>query len=96
MIKIRIKTKNKFRFIIPVPFAILHVAGSFLSSEIFWRQIVKRTNRREAQKTFSPRPADKKIVRQLFKQIIKELRYHKGLVIVDAELNDGTKIMVRL
>lgn len=97
MINVKIKTDKNLRLNIPVPYAILHVGCSILSSEFLLRKLTKWANYHTRHKTpISFMTLSSKSSKQLFKQMIRELHRHKGLVVVDAKLQDGTEIIVRL
>ncbi len=93
MIKIRIKTDKNYSFTIPVPLAVLHASSSILSSETVWRKVSKQINQHTKYTINSEHP---KFIKPYLKQIIKELKYHRGLVLVDIKLKDGTSVLIRL
>ncbi|HWO95286.1 MAG TPA: hypothetical protein VNM45_02875 [Bacillus sp. (in: firmicutes)] len=44
----------------------------------------------------SLQPLDSKIIKCFLNSIIKELQHHKGVVLVDVKVQDGTHIIVKL
>lgn len=101
MIKVKIKTENHFKIIIPVPYAILHASSALLFSAPVWGLMLKNTNRNiegrnVERKTIDPQLLDRKMIKRQIKQLIKELRSYKGLTLLDARLTDGTEVLVRL
>jgi hypothetical protein len=96
MMKVKIQTDHKYRFTIPVPYSFLGIFGSLLSSKFLWRQANKWINYHLENPLFSTFPTDRKVVKHSLNSLIKELQYHKGLVIVDIQLEDGTKVRVQL
>jgi hypothetical protein len=97
MINVKIKTDKNLRLNIPVPYAILHVGSSILSSEFLLRKLTKWANHHARHKTpISFMPLSSKSSKQLFKELIRDLHHHKGLVVVDVKLQDGTEVVVRL
>ncbi|MET3193367.1 hypothetical protein [Bacillus sp. OAE603] len=96
MLKLKVKTKE-VRFTIPVPYAILHLGISILSSKILHNQMNKWLNHQDGYTddkkfTLTIPQIDKK----LLKLVVKELRKHKGLVLVDVKANDGTEVLVKV
>ena len=93
MMHVKVKVKD-VRFTIPIPYAILNIVISILSSKIFQRHANKWTKhqfeRRELDFTFPS--LDKKTLTP----IVKELKNHKGIVLVDVKALDGTEVKVRL
>jgi hypothetical protein len=93
MIHVKVKTKE-VRFSIPIPYALLNVAISIVSLKFFQQHVNKWTKehfkRKELNFTFPL--IDKKTL----KPIIKELKKHKGMVLVDVKAIDGTEIRVKL
>lgn len=97
MIHVKIKTDQNFKLNIPIPYTILQAGCSLLSSELVLRQLTKWTNQHsDNTSTVTFLPLNSKINKQLIKQTIRELRHHKGLVIVDVKTKDGTEVFVRL
>ncbi|QOR66964.1 hypothetical protein IM538_01960 [Cytobacillus suaedae] len=93
MIKVKVKTDKNHSFTIPVPLTVLRASGSILSSEWVWRKVSKQINQHTKYTINSDQP---KFIKPYLKQIVKELKYHRGLVLVDIKLKDGTSVMVRL
>jgi hypothetical protein len=93
MIKVKVKTDKNHSFTIPIPLAVLHASGSILSSEWVWKKVSKQINQNTKYTINLDHP---KLLKSHLKQILKELRYHRGLVLVDVKLKDGTSVMIRL
>lgn len=90
MIKVKIKVKGR-RFIIPVPYTLLHLFISVLTSE----KIIALANRsieKKGNKNFQIPNINKND----WKPLLRELSEQKGLLLVDTILNDGTEVSVRL
>jgi hypothetical protein len=96
MMKVKIQTDHKHRFTIPVPYSFLGIFSSLLSSKFLWRQANKWINHQAEYPVFSISPPDPKVIKHSLNSLIKELQYHKGLVIVDVKLEDGTEVRVQL
>ncbi|CAM4120697.1 hypothetical protein [Mesobacillus thioparans] len=95
MMKIKIKT-NKIAFFLPVPYTILKAASAILTSKKFQNQMHKWANQ-DLEKQHIPSELFTTILnRQLMNEIIRELGKHKGTLLVDAKLHDGTEVIVKL
>ncbi|MFJ5760272.1 hypothetical protein ACIQAA_14305 [Neobacillus sp. NPDC093182] len=93
MLHIKVKAKD-VRFTIPIPYAILTVCSSILSSKLLHQYANKWTKEHfERKKLDLTIP---QIDKEMLKPIIKELKNHKGLVLVDVKAKDGTEVKVRL
>lgn len=93
MLYIKVKTKD-VRFTIPVPYAILTICNSILSSKFLHQQANKWTKEHFERKKldFTIPQIDK----ETLKPIIQELKNYKGLVLVDVKAKDGTEVKVKL
>lgn len=93
MLHVKVKTKDT-HFNIPIPYAMLHVAISILSSKFLHRHANKWTKeyfeRKKWDFTFPL------IDKETLKPIVKELKKYKGIVLVDVKAKDGTEVKVRL
>lgn len=90
---VKVKTKDA-RFSIPVPYVILNMAVSIISSEFLQKSINKWTKEYfEKKKMNFTFPI---IDKQLLKPIVKELKNYKGIVLVDIKANDGTEVKIKL
>jgi hypothetical protein len=88
--KVKIKTKGR-RFIIPVPYALLHLFVGILTS----KRILALANRaieKEGKKKFRIPNIDKKEL----KPLLRELSEQKGLLLVETILKDGTEVSINL
>lgn len=93
MLQLKVKTKD-VRFTIPVPYAILNIGISILSSKFLQQHIHKWTKEHlERKKLDFTIPL---IEKEMLKPILKELKSNKGLLLVDVKAKDGTVIQVRL
>lgn len=93
MIHVKVKTKD-VRFSIPVPYALLNVAISVVFSKFIQKHADKWTKEHFKRKewNFTFPLIDKRVL----KPIVKELKKHKGMVLVDVKATDGTEVRVRL
>lgn len=93
MMHVKVKAKN-IRLSIPVPYVILNIAISILSSKLLQQSLNKWTKehfeRKKIDFTFP------QIDIETLKPIVKELKNYKGIVLVDVKANDGTEVKVRL
>lgn len=96
MMKIRIKTSNKIAFFLPVPYTILKTANTIFTSEKFRKQMHKWANQDLEQKHFPAWLSYTLLNKKLMNEIICELSKHKGTVLVDVRLHDGTEVTVKL
>ena len=94
--KIKIKTSNKIAFSLPVPYTILKAASSILASKKFRNQMHKWANQDLENKPVPAAILDTILNKQLMNELIRELGKHKGTVLVDARLHDGTEVIVKL
>jgi hypothetical protein len=93
MVDVKIKTKG-IGFSVPIPYSILNLFVSIISSHLITRLVDKHTKKymNEKDSTYAISPLDKK---QL-KQIIHELKQLKGTEIVYVKAKDGSEITIRL
>ncbi|MED3996075.1 hypothetical protein P4647_15655 [Peribacillus frigoritolerans] len=93
MMYVKVKAKD-VRFTIPVPYAILNIVISILSSKFLQQNVNKWTKehfeRKKLDYTFPH------IDKNMLKPIVKELKNYKGIVLVDVRAKDGTEVKVRL
>jgi hypothetical protein len=90
MIKIKIKVKAR-RFIIPVPYAFLHLAIGILTSKKVL-VLVNRAIEKKAKGKFQI----PYISRSDLKPLLREFSEQRGLLLVEISLNDGTNVSIRL
>lgn len=90
MIKVRIKVKGR-RFIIPVPYTLLHLSISILTSERILG-LANRSIEKEGNNHFQIPNINKNDL----KPLLRELSEQKGLLLVETILNDGTEVSIRL
>ncbi|KWW17299.1 MULTISPECIES: hypothetical protein [Peribacillus] len=93
MMHVKVKVKD-VRFSIPVPYVILNIGISILTSRFVQQMANKWTKepfeRKKLDFTFPL------IDKNMLKPIVEELKNHKGLVLVDVKAKDGTEVKVRL
>jgi hypothetical protein len=93
MLHLKVKAKD-VRFTIPIPYAILNIGISILSSKFLHQQANKWTKDHfERKKLDFTIPL---IDKETLKPIVKELKNHKGIVLVDVKAKDGTEVKIRL
>ena len=90
MLKIKIKVKAR-RFIIPVPYAFLHLFIGILTSKRIL-VLVNRAIEKKVQKNFQI----PYISRYDLKPLLRELSEQRGLLLVETSLKDGTEVSIRL
>lgn len=95
MMKIKIKTK-KIAFSLPVPYTILKAVSSILASNRFQSQMHKWANQDHEDNQVPAVLFTTLLNKQLLNELILELSKHKGTLLVDARLHDGTEVMVKL
>ncbi|WP_342534837.1 hypothetical protein MHI04_11530 [Lysinibacillus sp. FSL K6-1151] len=93
MMHVKVKAKD-VRFTVPVPYAVLTIVLSTLTSKWIQQSVNKWTKAYFDRKKidFSFPFIDK----EMLKPIIKELQNYKGLVLVDVKAQDGTEVKIRL
>ncbi|MCU7707574.1 hypothetical protein OK414_19360 [Priestia sp. JV24] len=93
MIHVKVKTKD-VRFSILVPYALLNIAISVAFSKFIQKHAIKWTKEHFKRKglNFTFPIIDK----SMLKPIVKELKKHKGMVLVDVKATDGTEVRVKL
>ncbi|WP_339257995.1 hypothetical protein [Lysinibacillus sp. FSL K6-3209] len=93
MMYVKVKAKG-LRFTIPIPYALVNIAISILTSKFMQLMANKWTKdhfeRNKIDFTFPP------IDREMLKPIVRELKNYKGIVLVDVKANDGTEVKVKL
>ncbi|MFD2043510.1 hypothetical protein ACFSTA_03885 [Ornithinibacillus salinisoli] len=97
MIKVKIKTKGRYKITIPIPYFVLKSSSSILCSNFIFKKIVSAEEYTTTNNpTNTPFPVNKEIIKPLLKTTINELQNHRGLTIVDTKLHDGTSISIHL
>ena len=93
MLNVKVKTKA-VRLSIPVPYVILNIGISIISSQLINRLINKwvQESMKEKEQTFTIPPLNKKEL----KGIVNELKKHSGLGLVDVKAKDGTEVVIKL
>jgi hypothetical protein len=90
MMKIKIKVRDR-RFIIPVPYAFLHLSIGILTSKRIL-VLVNRAIEKKAKKKFQIPD----INRYDLKPLLTELSKQRGLLLLETSLKDGTEVSIRL
>ncbi|WCK55210.1 hypothetical protein PP175_04270 [Aneurinibacillus sp. Ricciae_BoGa-3] len=96
MIKVKIQTDNNRKFTIPLPYSMLRVCASILSSKFVWRLAIKGGYHQMDKSPFLIAPPDPKLIKPLLASVIQELQQRKNLILVDIKLQDGTQVMIKL
>lgn len=93
MLNVNVKTKG-IKFTIPVPYVLLNIGISILTSKMLIRHANKWSKPQLDKKkiSFTIPSIDKTEL----KRIIQELKKHKGLELVNVKAQDGTEVIVRL
>lgn len=93
MLHVKVKM-SKVRLFIPVPYLILTLGISILSSKAVNHLINKwaKESTKEKEQAFSMPPLNKKEL----KSIVNELKRHRGLELVDVIAKDGTEVRIKL
>ncbi len=89
MLKVKLKVNNK-RFSIPVPYAVLNI-GSLLITSKRVNRLINKAIEKDGSKFSFPQ-----IERRDLKPLLLGLSKHKGLVLVETKLKDGTEVEVKL
>jgi hypothetical protein len=93
MLRIKVKVKD-VRFTIPIPYAILNLGISILSSKFLHHHANKWTKDHFERKKLNfiiPR-----LDKETLMPIVKELKNHKGIVLVDVKAKDGTEVKLTI
>lgn len=93
MIDIKVKIKNR-GFTVPIPYPILNLCVSVISSNLLIRLIDKSTKKYKYEKTSTVTLSQ--IDKKILKQMIHELKQHKGTELVYVKANDGSEITITL
>ncbi|QTD41820.1 hypothetical protein [Sporosarcina sp. Te-1] len=93
MMHVKVKAKD-IRLSLPIPYVILNVAISLLSSKFIQHFVNKWTKESFERKKLDFTFPD--INKETLKPILKELKNYKGMVLVDVKAEDGTEVKVRL
>lgn len=93
MLNVKVKSKA-IRISIPVPYLVLDIGITILSSQLLNKMINKWTieSMKEKEILFTIPQLNKLEL----KEILKELKRHRGLNIVDVKAKDGTEVFIRL
>lgn len=90
MMKVKIKAKGR-KFIVPVPYTMLHLLIGVLTS----KRILAHANR-AIEKEGKKKLQIPNINRNDLKPLLRELSKQKGLLLVETILKDGTEVSIRL
>ncbi|MBD7963078.1 hypothetical protein [Fictibacillus norfolkensis] len=93
MLHVNVKT-NETKFSIPVPYVLLNIGISILTSKLLIRHANKWSKPHLDKKNINF--SFPSIDRSELKHIIKELKKYKGLELVNVRSQDGTEVIVRL
>ena len=89
MLKVRVKLNEK-KFSIPVPYSVLNLFSYIISSKRV-NGFINKAIEKDGSKFIFPQ-----IERKDLLPLLKGLYNHKGLVLVDTKLKDGTEVEVKL
>ncbi|EKN70380.1 hypothetical protein BABA_05711 [Neobacillus bataviensis LMG 21833] len=89
MLKVRVKLKDK-KFSVPVPYSLLNMSSFIITSKRVNRFINKVIEKNGSKFIFP------QFDRNDLKPLLQSLSKHKGLVLVDTKLGDGTEIEIKL
>ena len=91
MMRVKIKTKDKRDWSIPIPYAALSLFSSILTSK--WMiTLANNQIEKHSKKPFKV----PQLNREELTPLIRELSSYKGLVLVETSLKDGMEVSVRL
>jgi hypothetical protein len=97
MMKVKINTDNNVKLTIPVPYSILRLGCSIITSKAVWRIIDKKWLAKSTTATnLLIDLANSNTVKKQLKLFFRELNNYRGLVLIDIKSNDGTKVLVKL
>lgn len=90
---VKVKAKG-IRLAIPIPYFIIDIAITILTSKFFQKCLNKWTKKHFERKSldFTFPLIDKRNL----KLVIEELKNYKGLMLVDVQAKDGTVVKIRL
>ncbi|MDR7071464.1 hypothetical protein [Fictibacillus barbaricus] len=93
MLSVNVKTKGA-KFTIPVPYILLNIGVSILTSKLLIRHANKWSKPHLDKKkiSFTIPPIEKAALNK----IIRELKQHKGFELVNVKAQDGTEVRIRL
>ena len=89
MLKVRVKVKDK-KFSVPVPYSLLNMFSYIITSKRVNRFINKAIEK-DGSKFIFPQ-----LDRNDLKPLLQSLSKHKGILLVDTKLGDGTEVEVKL
>ncbi|PGS48829.1 hypothetical protein [Bacillus sp. AFS041924] len=89
MLKVKLKVEGK-RFSIPVPYTVLNLASLIVTSKRINR-IINKAIEKNGSKFIMPA-----IERKDLKPFLQEISKHKGVILVDTKLKDGTEVVVKI
>jgi hypothetical protein len=94
MLSVNVKTKGA-RFTIPVPYILLNIGVSILTSKLLIRQANKWSKPHLDNKniSFTIPSIDKKVLNKIIRE---ELKQHKGFELLNVKAQDGTEVRIRL
>ncbi|WP_391203493.1 hypothetical protein [Psychrobacillus sp. L4] len=93
MLNVKVKSKA-VRLSIPVPYLVLNIGITILSSQLLNKMINKWTI--EGMKGKEMSVMIPQFNKKELQEIVKELKRHRGLSIVDVKAKDGTEVFIRL
>jgi hypothetical protein len=89
MLKVKVKAKDK-RLFIPVPYAVLNLAGLIITSKKINR-FINNAIEKDGSKFIFP-----EIDRKDLKPLLQGISQYRGLTLVETKLKDGTEVVIKL
>ncbi|MFP3888638.1 hypothetical protein HPB58_11750 [Priestia filamentosa] len=89
MLKVKVKVKDK-RFSIPVPYAVLNLVSLIVTSKRINR-LINKAIEKDGSKFIFP-----EIERKDLKLLLQGFSKHRGVILVETRLKDGTEVEVKL
>lgn len=89
MLKVKLRIGGR-RFFIPVPYVLLNLVSMMMTSKWMIRLLNKSIASSETAFIFP------EIDRKELKILLKEFSKHRGVVLVDAKIKEGTEVKVTL
>jgi hypothetical protein len=89
MLKVKVKVKDK-RFSIPLPYAVLNLAGLVITSKRI-NHLINKSIEKGGSKFVFP-----EIDRKDLKPLLEGISRYRGVTLVETKLKDGTEVVVKL
>ncbi|MFP7296819.1 hypothetical protein [Neobacillus niacini] len=89
MLKVKVKLKDK-RFSVPVPYGVLNLVSLIITSKKINRIINQAMEKNGGKFTFP------ELERKDLKPLLQGLAEHRGLILFETKLKDGTEVELKL